>query len=91
MAGALGFNGSGFFNQTAVQVKDLLKQNGLTAPSMHTDLDTLQQEMGEAAHVLGAEFVTLPAIPGEKGKHWMIIKNLQMPLIPLVQALKKRA
>jgi sugar phosphate isomerase/epimerase len=38
---------------------------------MHTDLLTLQQGMGalaEAAHVLGATYVTLPAIPAEKRK-----------------------
>jgi sugar phosphate isomerase/epimerase len=68
---SLGFKGSGFFGQTPNEVKNLLKQNGLTAPSMHSDLGTLENKMenlGEAAAVLGAEFVTLPAIPEEKRK-----------------------
>ncbi|MBS1521193.1 MAG: sugar phosphate isomerase/epimerase [Bacteroidetes bacterium] len=68
---SLGFKGSGFFGRTAAEVKGLMKQNGLTVPSMHTDLDTLQNRMdklGEAAHVLGSEFVVLPAIPEDKRK-----------------------
>ena len=68
---SLGFKGSGFFGRTAAEVKSLMKQNGLTVPSMHTDLDTLQNRMdklGEAAHVLGSEFVVLPAIPQDKRK-----------------------
>jgi len=68
---SLGFKGSGFFGHTVIEVKNLLKQNGLTAPSMHSDLETLQSRMenlGEAAAVLGTEFVTLPAIPEDKRK-----------------------
>jgi sugar phosphate isomerase/epimerase len=68
---SLGFKGSGFFGHTVTEVKSLLNQNNLTAPSMHADLDTLRSRMdklGEAAHVLGTEFVTLPAIPEEKRK-----------------------
>jgi sugar phosphate isomerase/epimerase len=66
---SLGFKGSGYFGHTANEVKDMLKQNGLTAPSIHTDLDTLQTRMGklgEAARLLGHEYVILPAIPDEK-------------------------
>jgi len=68
---SLGFKGSGFFGHTANEVKDLMKQNNLTVPSMHTDLDTLQNRMdklGEAAQLLGSEYVVLPAIPEEKRK-----------------------
>ncbi|MCW3118012.1 MAG: sugar phosphate isomerase/epimerase [Chitinophagaceae bacterium] len=66
---SLGFKGSGFFGYTASQVKDMLQAHGLTAPSMHTDLDTLQNRMGklaEAAQLLGTEYVILPAIPEDK-------------------------
>lgn len=65
---SLGFKGSGYFGHTANEVKDMLRQNGLTAPSIHTDLDTLQTRMdklGEAAQLLGYEYVILPAIPDE--------------------------
>lgn len=92
LAGALGFNGSGFFNHTAAQVKDLLKQNGMKAVSMHTDLDTLQQEMGklgEAAHVLGAEFVVLPAIPAEKRKTLDDYKKIADAFNKIGEAAKK--
>ncbi len=67
----LGFSGSGFFGLTAAQVHSILSEHRLSAPSMHTDLLTLQQGMGalaEAAHVLGATYVTLPSIPAEKRK-----------------------
>ncbi len=67
----LGFSGSGFFGLTAAQVHSILSEHRLSAPSMHTDLLTLQQGMGalaEAAHLLGATYVTLPAIPAEKRK-----------------------
>jgi len=68
---SLGFKGSGFFGHTATEVKDMLKANGLAASSMHTDLDTLQNGMdklAEAALLLGAGYVILPAIPEEKRK-----------------------
>ena len=68
---SLGFKGSGYFGRTAAEMKTLLTNNGLTAPSMHTDLDTLETGMGkigEASHVLGHEYVILPAIPAEKRK-----------------------
>lgn len=68
---SLGFKGSGFFGHTAKEVNDLMKQNNLAVPSMHTDLDTLQTRMnklGEAAHLLGSKYVVLPAIPEDKRK-----------------------
>ncbi len=68
---ALGFKGSGYFGHTAHEVKTMLKANGLTAPSIHTDLETLQTRMGqlgEAAHILGHKYVILPSIPDEKRK-----------------------
>lgn len=66
---ALGFKGSGYFGKDIREVKKILDDNGLTAPSAHTDLDTLINGMGrlaEAAHILGHQYVTLPAIPDEK-------------------------
>jgi sugar phosphate isomerase/epimerase len=67
----LGFSGSGFFGLSAQKARALLDQHGMSTPSMHTDLTTLQTNMGElsaAAHVMGATYVTLPAIPQEKRK-----------------------
>ncbi|MHA3794388.1 sugar phosphate isomerase/epimerase family protein [Sphingomonas sp. YL-JM2C] len=64
----LGFSGSGFFGKTLAEARTILKANGISVPSMHTDLLTLQGRMGplaEAAHQLGATYVTLPSIPAD--------------------------
>ena len=69
---SLGFSGSGYFGLTAQQVKDALKENGMTTPSIHTDWITLQKNMnalGEAGHLLGFEYVGLPLIPAENRKN----------------------
>jgi sugar phosphate isomerase/epimerase len=66
---SLGFKGSGYFGHTAKEMKKLLQDNGLSVPSIHTDLDTLETRMnklGEASHVLGNRYVVLPAIPADK-------------------------
>jgi sugar phosphate isomerase/epimerase len=68
---SLGFSGMGYFGHSATQINMLLKKNGLTCPSMHTDLDTLQNNMpqlAEAAQITRTEYVVLPAIPDEKRK-----------------------
>lgn len=62
---SLGFSGSGFFGLSVKEVAAILRQNGLSAPSMHTDYLTLQTGMAplaEAAHALGAAYVVLPAL-----------------------------
>lgn len=64
----LGFSGSGFFGYSIAEVNNLMNENGLSVPSLHTDLDTLRNNMGqlgEAARQLGTEYVVLPAIPDE--------------------------
>src|SRR5690606_15711745 len=61
---SLGFSGSGFFGLTAKEVKTILDDNGLSAPSLHTGLFSLKEAMGplaEAAHVLGSKYVVLPS------------------------------
>lgn len=67
----LGFSGSGFFGHTALEVKAILKENNISAPSIHTDLETLQtnmEQLGEAGEMLGFEYVVLPSIPDNKRK-----------------------
>lgn len=67
----LGFKGSGFFNKTAEQFLGAARSNGISIPSMHTDLDTLQTKMGElaaAAHKIGAKYVVLPSVPDAERK-----------------------
>ena len=68
----LGFSGSGYFGKGIKEVKKILADHGLKTPAMHTDFDTLQNRMdklGEAAHILGQKYVTLPAIPQEFRKN----------------------
>lgn len=65
----VGFSGSGFFGLPTERVKAVLAGHGMTVPSMHTDLFTLQTRMGEladAARALGATYVTLPSLPADK-------------------------
>lgn len=64
----LGFSGSGFFGHDAKSVRSIFRRHALRVPSMHTDLFTLQTrmaELSEAAHVLGATYVTLPSLPAD--------------------------
>lgn len=64
----LGFKGSGFFGKSAAEVSRVAKSNGISIPSMHTDFDTLQNNLTpllDAANLLGAKYVVLPSIPDE--------------------------
>ena len=64
----LGFSGSGYFGNSAKQVRVILDENHITAPSVHTDLATLQKgigRLGEAGSALGFTYVVLPSIPDE--------------------------
>jgi hypothetical protein len=43
--------------------------HAMTSPSAHTDLDTLihnMDQLAEASHLLGHQYVTLPAIPDDR-------------------------
>lgn len=67
----LGFSGSGYFGKSAKEIKKILDDHGMSSPGTHTDLDTLEQNMGalgEAASILGHKYVTLPAIPDDRRK-----------------------
>ncbi|MBS1486062.1 MAG: sugar phosphate isomerase/epimerase [Bacteroidetes bacterium] len=65
---SLGFSGSGYFGKSVGEVRQILKSNKITVPSIHTDFITLQENMpqlAEAARKIGFTYVTLPAIPEE--------------------------
>lgn len=67
----LGFKGSGFFNKSASEFLNAAQRNGISIPSMHTDLDTLITNMGklaETANMIGSKYVVLPSIPMEERK-----------------------
>jgi sugar phosphate isomerase/epimerase len=66
VAPALGFSASGYYGMTPKETRKILDDNGLSSPSMHTGLATLQSEkamdaMAEAAHVMGTTYVVLPS------------------------------
>lgn len=71
VAETLGLSQSGYFGRTPKQVRAILDENGLTSPSMHIDLKTLQtrlDDVAEAASVLGQRYAGIPAIPPEERK-----------------------
>jgi sugar phosphate isomerase/epimerase len=66
VSAALGLKGSGFFGLSAREVKAVLDRNGLSAPAMHVDLETLRTRLSEAAdaaHVLDMKYVGISSIP----------------------------
>lgn len=90
---ALGFKGSGYFGDTGSEIKEMLKANNLTAPSMHTDLDTLQTNMAqlaEAAHHTNTEYVVLPSIPDDKRKTLDDYKRMADAFNKIGEAAKKQ-
>ena len=67
----LPFSGSGYFGHTAKEVRAMLDANGLTAPSMHVDLGTLENnldELVEMAGIMGHKYAGIAAIPEEERK-----------------------
>jgi sugar phosphate isomerase/epimerase len=65
----IGFSGSGYFGLSESEFASTAKSLGFRIPSLHTDLDTLENHMpslGQAADKLGAKYVTLPLIPAER-------------------------
>jgi sugar phosphate isomerase/epimerase len=68
VSAALGLKGSGFFGLSPKDVKAVLDRNGLSAPAMHVDIDTLRTRLNEAAdaaHVLGTTYVGISSIPAD--------------------------
>lgn len=64
----LKFTQSGYFGRTAQEFRALLDLNGLTSPSIHIDVETLQQrldQVAEAAHILGHRHVGISSLPAE--------------------------
>jgi len=65
----LGFNGSGYFGHTPMEIKTILKEHNIKVTSIHSDMDTMQTRMEEiaiASEQLGFKYIVLPAIPEEK-------------------------
>jgi sugar phosphate isomerase/epimerase len=61
---------AGYYNHSATEVRDLLKQNGLTAPSAHIDINLIESSATKTfddAKTIGHEWITVPSLP--RGKH----------------------
>ena len=64
-AGSLGITKNAFYGFKPSEVKKLLKDLGLTTPSVHLDLQTMRTNMGpamEGLSALGTKYVVIPAI-----------------------------
>ena len=60
---------AGFYNHPAAEVRDILKQNGLKAPSAHIDLGLIETEPAKTfddAKTIGLEWITVPSLPRGK-------------------------
>jgi sugar phosphate isomerase/epimerase len=61
---------AGYYNHTAADFRDLLKQNGLAAPSGHIAIELIENNPEKTfadAHTVGHEWITVPSLP--RGKH----------------------
>ncbi len=68
IAQSIGLSQSDYYGHTLRQVRDILDATGLTSPSVHIDLGTLQtrlDEVAEASQVLGHQYAGISAIPPE--------------------------
>lgn len=69
LAPRLGFSGSGFFGHTASDLKSIVDEYQITIPSIHTDLDTLEnnlEDLAKASETINFDYVILPALPADK-------------------------
>lgn len=60
---------AGYYNHTAAEFRELLKQNGLTAPSGHIAIDLIETNPSKTfddAHAVGHEWITVPSLPRGK-------------------------
>ncbi len=87
---------AGYFGRSPAQIRALLKQNGLTSPSSHIGLDTLEKDSVRAfadAKAIGHQWVTMPYIPEERRKtvdDWNRIIELLNQLGPQAKAAELR-
>jgi sugar phosphate isomerase/epimerase len=60
---------AGYHNHSAADVRDLLKQNGLTAPAAHIDIAAIQNSPDKTftdARTIGHEWIVVPSLPSGK-------------------------
>lgn len=57
---------AGYQNHSATEVRAMLDQNGLTAPSAHIDLAKIETDAGQTfadAKIVGHQWITVPSLP----------------------------
>ncbi|MBX2895159.1 MAG: sugar phosphate isomerase/epimerase [Cyclobacteriaceae bacterium] len=65
IAGQLGIQGNAFYGYSIADIKSILKDYGLTTPSVHMDLATMRTNLKpamEALRQLGTRYVAVPAL-----------------------------
>ena len=88
----LGFSGSGYFDNSADEIKAILTENRIKATAIHTDLDTLltkMNELGKAGDTIGFDYVGIPAIPEDKRKSLDDYKRMADQFNKIGEAAKK--
>jgi len=62
---------AGYFGRTPAEIRDLLRRNGLTAPSTHIPIDALEKDSQKVfadAKAMGHQWVVVPWVPPERRK-----------------------
>jgi len=62
---------AGYFDRTPVQIRELLKKHGLSAPSAHVGVETLRRNLSPAledAEIIGHQYLVLGYLPEEARK-----------------------
>jgi sugar phosphate isomerase/epimerase len=61
---------AGYHNHAATEVRDMLKANGLAAPSVHVGINVIEEtpdKLFEESRIVGHEWLTVPSLPsGQK-------------------------
>ena len=57
---------AGYYKHPATEIREMLKQHGLTAPSAHVAIDLIETQSAqvfEDARIIGHEWITVPSLP----------------------------
>ena len=60
---------AGYHNHPATEVRDMLKANGLAAPSVHVGINVIEEtpdKLFEESRIVGHQWLTVPSLSGEK-------------------------
>ena len=60
---------AGYHNHPATEVRDMLRANGLSAPSVHVGINVIEEtpdKLFEESRIVGHQWLTVPSLSGEK-------------------------